>query len=534
MGRPLRTALLVAACAIAALPQSPAQSPAAQAALAAQINTLLASPAVSRAHWGIEVASPDGTPIYALNEAQYFQPASNAKLFTTAAALALLGPNTTFDTRVLAEGHIANGILHGNLVLRGDGDANLSARPIPYTPAHTPNPTPPLHILDELADQIAATGLKEITGDLLGDDTLFPFEPYAPDWAIDDTPWGYGAPVNALTINDNQLKLTVSPTVPQSPAAVTLNPASPYYTVDNEVLTTPVKTRTWIGIDRSSINPSGIDHAPGSKTLRLFGTIAADAPPDAEEIAIDDPATYAALSLKIALEARGILVHGAAQARHRTPTAQSNFQEQVTKPLALTASPTPPIYGTALATHRSPTLAEDVTVTNKVSQNLHAELLLHHLAVTFGDPSTPLTDNGSTPQGVRVVRQFLLNAGLDKDDFVFFDGSGLSGHDLVTPRSIIQLLAFASNQPWFPIYKASLPLAGVDGSLETRFAKSPVKGLLSAKTGTLGEARALSGYLQCASGRTVLLTILVSPHSPANAADRATMDKIVEAIAAAE
>jgi len=509
MPRRLFTAFLLCLTAAPAFAQSP---------LTDQIATLLAAPTVSRAHWGIEVAAPDGTPLYTLNEAQYFQPASNAKLFTTAAALALLGPASTVTTRVQAEGTITDTTLHGDLVLLGAADANLSARPIPYTSAHTPNPTPPLHILDDLADQVAATGLKEITGNLYGDDTLFPAQPFASDWSIDDMVWGYGAPISALTITDNQLKLTITPSAPNTPATFTLSPATPYYLIENTILTTAPKTRTSIGIDR----------APGSNTLRLFGTIAADAPPDAEEIAIADPTTYAALYLKSALESRGITLHGSALPRHLVLDNPTGFYEQSTKPIP-TFTPAPAFQptGTTLATHVSPTLAEDVTVTNKVSQNLHAELFLHRLAATYGA-------NGSTEQGVRVVRQFLLNAGLDKDDFVFFDGSGLSGHDLVTPRSIIQLLAFASTQPWFPPYKASLPIAGVDGSLEHRFTQPPVLAHLSAKTGTLGEARALSGYLQCASGRTVLISILVSTHTPSSSADRTTMDKIVEAIAAAE
>jgi D-alanyl-D-alanine carboxypeptidase/D-alanyl-D-alanine-endopeptidase (penicillin-binding protein 4) len=135
---------------------------------------------------------------------------------------------------------------------------------------------------------------------------------------------------------------------------------------------------------------------------------------------------------------------------------------------------------------------------------------------------------------VRVVRQFLINAGIDKDDFVFYDGSGLSSHDLVTPRATAKLLQFATTQPWFADWKSSLPVGGEDGSLEERFAKPPLKDHVFAKTGTLGEARALSGYLDCASGRTVIFSIMVGNHLPGSSADRDVMDKIVAAIAAAE
>jgi D-alanyl-D-alanine carboxypeptidase/D-alanyl-D-alanine-endopeptidase (penicillin-binding protein 4) len=207
--------------------------------LARQISALLADPAVARAHWGIDVTARDGAPIYSLNEGQLFQPASNAKLFTTATAMALLGAGTTFETKVIAEG-VLNGVdkLTGDLVLVGAGDANLSGRSIPYiAPALRPNPAPPappaLRYLEEMADQVAKTGLKVVNGDVVGDDTLFPWEPYAEDWSIDDTVWGYGAPVSALSINDNQFKVTVTPGVAAGgPATVMVDPAVPYYTVD--------------------------------------------------------------------------------------------------------------------------------------------------------------------------------------------------------------------------------------------------------------------------------------------------------------
>ena len=165
-------------------------------------------------------------------------------------------------------------------------------------------------------------------------------------------------------------------------------------------------------------------------------------------------------------------------------------------------------------------------VTNKVSQNLHAEIFLHDLGAAA-------STDGSTADGARVVRAFLENAGVDKDDFVFFDGSGLSGHDLVTPRAIVRLLQYASTQPWFTDWKRSLPVGGEDGSLISRFGKAPLKDHVFAKTGTLGEARALSGYLECASGKTVIFSIMVGNHMPQTNEDREAMDKIVAAIAEA-
>jgi len=483
----------------------------------------------------------DGSPIYSLNEGQLFQPASNAKLFTTAAAMALLGGGTTFETKVVARGSFDGAEkLTGDLVLVGGGDANLSGREIPYVaPALRPKPAPPaapaLRYLEEMADQIAKTGLKVVKGDVVGDDTLFPWEPYAEDWAIDDAVWGYGAPVSALSINDNQLKVTVTPgTAAEKPATVTVDPAVQYYTLDVSGLTTgAAKSGSHVQMER----------APGSKVLRVYGSIAVDAQPDEEEVAIHDPAEYAAIALKGMLEARGITVTGAARAEHRIssdtrgfvqashePVPQMNWTrtyEVMKGPLGYVndCAAVGSAYRNPLARHTSPTLLEDVMVTNKVSQNLHAEMFLHDLGAA-------VLYNGSTTEGARAVRAFLERAGVDKDDFVFFDGSGLSGHDLVTPRATVRLLHYASAQPWFADWKKSLPVGGEDGSLAERFAKAPLKDHVFAKTGTLGEARALSGYLEAASGRTVMFSIMVGNHMPHSNADREVMDKIAAAIAA--
>ena len=296
--------------------------------LAKTIVGLLSGPGVARDHWGIMVTAMDGAPIYSLNEGQLFQPASNAKLFTTAAAIALLGPQTTFETKVVARGVMeGTTALKGDLVLVGGGDANLSGREIPYVePKDRPkaekgaSPLPevdPLRYLAEMADQVAATGLKVVNGDVVGDDTLFPWEPYPQDWAIDDAVWGYGAPVSALTINDNQIKVTVSPAaVGGQPATVVVDPAVPsYYMLDVSVTTGEKKSGSHVQMER----------ALGSKVLRVYGSIAADSLPDEEEVAIHDPAEYAAMALKGLLEARGIVVTGKARAVHRISTDAQSF-----------------------------------------------------------------------------------------------------------------------------------------------------------------------------------------------------------------
>ncbi len=206
------------------------------------------------------------------------------------------GPEKTFETKIVTRG-VMDGTtaLTGDLVLNGGGDANLSGREIPYVaPALKPRvvkgvaPLPevnPLRYLETMADQVAATGLKVVNGDVVGDDTLFPWEPYAQDWTIDDAVWGYGAPVSALTINDNQIKVTVTPGVTAgSPATVVVDSAVPaYYTLDVSVTTGEKKSGSHLQMER----------ALGSKVLRVYGSIAVDSQPDEEEVAIHDPAEYA-------------------------------------------------------------------------------------------------------------------------------------------------------------------------------------------------------------------------------------------------
>ena len=515
--------------------------------LGATVTSLLADPAVFRAHWGIAVTALDGTPIYGLDEGQLFRPASNNKIFTTATAMALLGPAKTFDTRIFGKLNSATGTVVGDLDLVGGGDANFGADDLPYVPpSERPKNTddtpklPALADLAALADQLVAKGVKRVTGDIVGDDTLYPYEPYAESWAADDQVWGYGAPVSALSIDNNQLKLTVTPRkvlpapgsgIPTN-ATVQIEQNVPYYTVVSDVETVAASE------DAEGVQ---VERLPGSRVIRVYGSMAANTDPDVEELAIADPADYAAMVLRSMLEQRGIVIAGTARAEHSLPSDAKGYLSELLTPvpcdagiisgdetcvedcLAKAASSAP-----LLASQTSAPLAEDVVLTNKVSQNLHAELFLHNLG-RFAS-----CGRGSIVDGARFIRANLLHAGLDPDDFILFDGSGLSAHDLVAPRAVATFLAYAAKQPWFPAWKASLPEGGVDGSLDRRFPDPPLKDHVFAKTGTLGESRALSGYLDAASGRTVIFSIFVDTHTPATSADRVAMDKIVAAIAASQ
>lgn len=499
------------------------------AGMARAIDALLAAPTAAQAHWGISVTTLGGRLIYEKNDGQLFAPASNAKLFTGITALALLGPNAIITTRVMAAAAPdAQGTVAGDVTLVGAGDASMSGRAYPYS-GRTDRPNPPLGALAALADQLQQRGVRRITGNVVGDDTAFPWEPYGSGWAWDDLAWGYGAPVSALTVNDNDVYLTAMPGArPGDPLTFSWNPleTGAYYTVNNAGRTSTAGSQASLGLDRPL----------GTREIRIFGTLPAGGAAHHIALAIQDPAEFAAVAFRQMLEARGITVAGVAVAHHRPSVNTAIYEQSVLRPLALPASaPAAPLQIAAtlppgavvLASRTSVPLLEDLTVTLKVSQNLHAELLLRLLGKQYGE-------DGSIVEGARVVRAFAQRAGVQPQDFFFYDGSGLSPDDRVTPRAMTTLLRYAAGQPWGEQLRAALPVSGMDGTLSDRFLHSRWRGRVHAKTGTLEEANALSGYVTAASGHTLVFSILCNGHMPTATNITHTIDGIVAAVAARE
>ncbi|MGH9556309.1 MAG: D-alanyl-D-alanine carboxypeptidase/D-alanyl-D-alanine endopeptidase [Terriglobales bacterium] len=528
-----------------------------QQSLAARIDALLTDSEVARGFWGVDVVSlASGKTLYARNADKLFTPASSTKLFITATALATIGPDYRFRTTVETTGTVDRyGRLLGDLVLTGRGDPNLSGRTLPYR-LRTERGLPPMHVLEQLADQLVSRRIKVIDGDLIADDSYFAFERYGEGWSHEDLDRGWGAPVSALALNDNVLFVSVLPADRAGEKAfASLEPYTDYYQLDNRVVTTPA------GSGPRSVT---IERPAGSREILLWGSIPLDDTGYNEALALEDPADFVGQIFRRLLERRGLAVYGRVRARHSDPAAPGTIRITATASAGGGAHEALPAAAglnqpAVLAEYQSQPLFEDLRVINKVSQNLHAEILLRLLgrersgavfseaAVVTGAPGPAssgagagIRSSGATAavgagvgtigSGLEVVRGFLTQCGVPPGEAVLYDGSGLSRKNLVTPRALRTLLECASRQPWFERFRDTLPVAGVDGSLAARLKETFAEGNVTAKTGSLDHVNSLSGYATTRGGERVAFVIMANNHNLTRAQAEQTIDRIVEAI----
>ena len=444
----------------------------------ARLETTFAAASADKGFWGALVTDADtGEVLYALNPEHYFEPASNAKLFTTAMALATLGPDFRIRTTVETTGNVdSSGRLHGDLVLVGRGDANLSNRIFPFEKG-AERSGPSEKALGELADQVVAAGIKEVDGDVVADDSYFTPTRFPPGWTVDDTVWSYGAAVSAIAVNDNAMTLSVSPgAAAGTPFTFDLRPWSGFYHVQNDATTTRAGTEAQLRISRD----------PESQTFVLGGTMPVGAPTRPLVLAVPQPAEHAAGLLLLLLQMRGVRIDGASRARHSAEVASG----------CCMAPPVPAV----LAQRMSPPLLQDLQATNKLSLNLHAEILLRVAAKEKGNATT-------MDDALKFAEQFRQSAGIAANDVQLTDCSGLSRNDLVTPQSVVQLLAWAARQKWGADFAATLPVAGQDGTLENRMKGTLAAGRVHAKTGLVEHVEGLSGYATTVRGEHLIFSM---------------------------
>ncbi len=437
--------------------------------------------------FGLVVASEDGKEIVAVNPDGRFIPASNTKMFTTAAAFLNLSginePDVAGGTAVRLDGR--------DVILEGHGDARLSSAD-----------DCTVDCLATLADAIAAKTRR--VRNVIGDDTIYPDQRWSPGMSWNNIQTTSGTGISALTLDDNELALTVTPARPGETPKVE---GWGYFTFDNRATTVP-GAETRVGYLRE----------PNSKLLHIVGTIGAEAKPRLLKLGIDDPADYAAWRLKALLEARGVKVIGTVSSRHRLPMPEDDPEVRGATP------PARPPMQAPLARLVPPPFAEDLKHINKVSQNLHAELAYRRVAALKG--------TGSLADGAVAVEAMLTMAGVPRTAYDFSDGSGMSSYNRVAPRGVVTFLRWVAVQPWGAQWRETLPIAGVDGTLRSRFKGTPLEGKLFAKTGTLNAGNALAGYFTAASGKTLVFAAYAND-MPQDSSGTKYIDAALNLVAAA-
>lgn len=469
-------ALLAAAPALAREP-SPGE-------LKKRIEAVTSRAAFAAGWWGVEVRSlRSGKVLYAANAQRNFTPASTMKLVTTAAVLDAVGPDERLRTTLETPGRLdAFGRILGDVYLVGRGDPNLSGR---FSGGRA------TAAFEELADRLQQLGVRRIEGRLVGHEGLFPGPRRAERWGWGDLVWCYGTEVSALVFNDNCVQLTAAPGERAGdPARVERSPASRYYRVVSTVTTSAAGQPEQMVLERDL----------GTMVFRLSGSVPLGGPAWDGSVAVENPALFAATAFAEVLQARGIQVAG----------------DVVTSALPL------PGGLRVLAAHESPPLSQMLQAINKPSQNLHAEMMLRLLGAR-------VKGRGSAEQGLEAVDDFLRRVRVSTASWSLEDGSGLSRTDMVTPHGMVDLMVAMDRHPHRTAYIESLPIAGVDGTLANRMRGTPAEGRIRAKTGTLAQTNALTGYATTRDGDRLAFAIVLNHHTAATSGVGA-IDEIATAL----
>lgn len=484
--------LLVGGACAAPVATAPTPAPApGRRAFATLADSLLGDPMFRSSHWGVLVVDPlSGDTLFSRNAGKLFMPASNQKLLTGATALAQLGPDFRFETRVLGAAYPIDGILTGDLAVIGSGDPTFSDS-LAGGDAMAP--------FRAFADSIAARGVKEITGRLVRGGDAFPDSSLGFGWAWDDLDYGYSAPVDELFFNEGFARVTVVGGKSEGdPVTVRTSPSR---TVP-QIGTVDVTTGAACCMVRSRVEWSS-DMRGARPALTLRGSVR---PGDSVtvEVALRHSSASWLDAFAEALAERGIAVRGGVEADLLADTTG---------------------YVT-LASRLSPTLREILPRFEKPSQNQIGEILFK----TLGRVRTGV---GTADSGRRVVERQLVAWGADSAGFAVRDGSGLSRHDYVSPETIVRVLDAMRQHAEFKTFYDALPIGGVDGTIRTRMKGTPAEGNVHAKTGTIDKARSLSGYVTTADGRLLLFSMLSNNHVVPNREVERVQDALVAFLAGA-
>ena len=452
-----------------AAPAGPAwTSPRSSSALAADLGSIL------RAHtrggrWGVMVMSVTrGDTLFAQNADVLLKPASIMKMMTTGLALERFGPDHKFATHVLKDGAVNDGVLDGNLYLRGGGDPTLSLR---FWQGESP--------MDALAKQVAAAGIREVRGAIVADETAFEPERIPHGWKTTYLMSAYAAPVSALSLNENVVWIVARPE--NGAAVVELDPASTAIPVTNKV--------RLVGGSGGRV----VARRTSDGGIQVTGTIGSRSAPRRYSLVVPEPPAFAAGALAASLQKLGVTVAGGIRMGGTPAGAQE------------------------VANVHSLPLANMVSYMNRESINHFAELMYRNAARENGEP-------GSAESALDALRQFLGKSGVHPSHVRVSDGSGLSEADSLTARAMIHLLAYAHRASWGPVFHASMPVAGESELMRRRMRASPAQGNLHAKTGTTNSVVSLAGYVTALNGEVLAFAFIYNGNDRSNA--RATMDRM--------